>query len=735
MSNRRREFIEYIDSREPVEADIDISDKADRLTDIYDCDTYGLNAMRETLPSHCYKKIREVMQTGSALDPEIADMVANGMKEWAIKQGATHYCHWFLPLNGLAAEKHDSFISIFPGDDKVLLEFSGMQLIKGEPDASSFPSGGIRSTWEARGYTVWDATSPAFIRREKNGAILCIPTAFCSWTGEALDQKTPLLRSMEYVSNESIITLSSLFNEKHKRISPTLGIEQEFFLIDRKFYLARPDLVNCGRTLIGAKPPKGQEMEDHYFGTMNSRIISCIQEVEWKMWRLGMPLKTRHNEVAPGQYEVAPIFERANIAADHNMMLMDILKNVATKHGLVCLFHEKPFAGVNGSGKHNNWSLSTDGGSNLLEPGHTPSQNARFILFLTAIIRAVDIHADLLRASVAVPGNEHRLGANEAPPAIISIYLGSELDTVINNIINNTDIQAPGSDDMDLGVVGFPPLPKDSTDRNRTSPFAFTGNKFEFRAVGSSQVVNFPCIVLNTIVAESLRFIREEILREMKVSSRQTAFNKIIKDTLVQHARVVFNGDGYSGDWKELAKSRGLANLPSTPEALANINSEKNIKLFSESNILSPVELESRQEILFEIYNKSIKIEANSLYDLVSTLVLPACFAHQKNIAESVNSIMPFIQSQKSFCQPNHQYAHLSEVVESINLLIEANQKLLALIKQSKEFDSEHSLSTFLNQSVIPQMNEVRKFSDHLEGIVEDKSWPIPKYSEILFLR
>ncbi|EAL67734.1 glutamate-ammonia ligase [Dictyostelium discoideum AX4] len=735
MSNRRREFIEYIDSREPVEADIDISDKADRLTDIYDSDTYGLNAMRETLPSHCYKKIREVMQTGSALDPEIADMVANGMKEWAIKQGATHYCHWFLPLNGLAAEKHDSFISIFPGDDKVLLEFSGMQLIKGEPDASSFPSGGIRSTWEARGYTVWDATSPAFIRREKNGAILCIPTAFCSWTGEALDQKTPLLRSMEYVSNESIITLSSLFNEKHKRISPTLGIEQEFFLIDRKFYLARPDLVNCGRTLIGAKPPKGQEMEDHYFGTMNSRIISCIQEVEWKMWRLGMPLKTRHNEVAPGQYEVAPIFERANIAADHNMMLMDILKNVSTKHGLVCLFHEKPFAGVNGSGKHNNWSLSTDGGSNLLEPGHTPSQNARFILFLTAIIRAVDIHADLLRASVAVPGNEHRLGANEAPPAIISIYLGKELDTVINNIINNTDIQAPGSDDMDLGVVGFPPLPKDSTDRNRTSPFAFTGNKFEFRAVGSSQVVNFPCIVLNTIVAESLRFIREEILREMKVSSRQTAFNKIIKDTLIQHVRVVFNGDGYSGDWKELAKSRGLANLPSTPEALTNINSEKNIKLFSESNILSPVELESRQEILFEIYNKSIKIEANSLYDLVSTLVLPACFAHQKNIAESVNSIMPFIQSQKSFSQPNHQYSHLSEVVESVNLLIEANQKLLALIKQTKDFNSEHSLATFLNQSVIPQMNEVRKFSDHLEGIVEDKSWPVPKYSEILFLR
>ncbi|KAN0049993.1 hypothetical protein ACTA71_003091 [Dictyostelium dimigraforme] len=735
MSNRRREFIEYIDNREPVEADIDISDKADRLTDIYDCDTYGLNAMRETLPSHCYKKIREVMQTGSALDPEIADMVANGMKEWAIKQGATHYCHWFLPLNGLAAEKHDSFISIFPGDDKVLLEFSGMQLIKGEPDASSFPSGGIRSTWEARGYTVWDATSPAFIRREKNGAILCIPTAFCSWTGEALDQKTPLLRSMEYVSNESIITLQTLFTEKHKRITPTLGIEQEFFLIDRKFYLARPDLVNCGRTLIGAKPPKGQEMEDHYFGTMNSRIISCIQEVEWKMWRLGMPLKTRHNEVAPGQYEVAPIFERANIAADHNMMLMDILKNVATKHGLVCLFHEKPFAGVNGSGKHNNWSLSTDSGSNLLEPGHTPSQNARFILFLTAIIRAVDIHADLLRASVAVPGNEHRLGANEAPPAIISIYLGSELDTVINNIINNTDIRAPGSDDMDLGVVGFPPLPKDSTDRNRTSPFAFTGNKFEFRAVGSSQVVNFPCIVLNTIVAESLRFIREEICGEMKVSSKQLAFNKVIRDTLVKHVRVVFNGDGYSGDWKELAKTRGLANLPSTPEALANINSEKNIKLFSESNILSPVELESRQEILFEIYNKSIKIEANSLYDLVSTLVLPACFAHQKNIAESVNSIMPFIQSQKSFCQPNHQYAHLSEVVESINFLIEANQKLLALIKQTKEFDSEHSLSTFLNQSVIPQMNEVRKYSDHLEGIVEDKSWPIPKYSEILFLR
>ncbi|EGC38158.1 glutamate-ammonia ligase [Dictyostelium purpureum] len=735
MSNRRREIIEYIDKREPVEAGGEVSDQADRLTSIYDSDTYGLNAMRETLPSHCYKKIREVMATGSTLDPQIADMVANGMKEWAIKQGATHYCHWFLPLNGLAAEKHDAFVSIFPGEEKLLLEFSGMQLIKGEPDASSFPSGGIRSTWEARGYTVWDATSPAFIRREKNGAVLCIPTAFCSWTGEALDQKTPLLRSMEYVSNESLITLNLLFNETHKRVFPTLGIEQEFFLIDRKFYLARPDLVNCGRTLIGARPPKGQEMEDHYFGTMNSRIISCIQEVEWKMWRLGMPLKTRHNEVAPGQYEVAPIFERANVAADHNMMLMDILKSVATKHGLVCLFHEKPFAGVNGSGKHNNWSLSTDGGSNLLDPGHTPSQNARFILFLTAIIRAVDIHADLLRASVAVPGNEHRLGANEAPPAIISIYLGKELDTVVNNIINSTDIQAPTSDDMNLGVSGFPPLPKDSTDRNRTSPFAFTGNKFEFRAVGSSQVVNFPCIVLNTIVAESLKYIRDSILSEMKNTNRQTAFNKVIKETLSAHNRVIFNGDGYSDEWKDIAKSRGLQNLPTTPEALVNINSEKNIKLFKESSILSPVELESRQEILFEIYNKSIKIEANSLYDIISTLVLPSCFQYQKSVADSLNSIMPFLQSQKSFCQPNAQFSLLSELVEAINNLTESNQKLLNLIKQSKETKSEHELSFFLNQTIIPAMNDVRKYSDHLETIIDDSIWPIPKYSEMLFLR
>nr|ANT82574.1 glutamine synthetase [Coremiostelium polycephalum] len=736
MSNpRRSELIELIDSRKPVS--MGTGDRAEDLTNLYDSETYGLNAMRETLPSHCYKKIREVIATGKPLDSTIADMVANGMKEWALKKGATHYTHWFLPLNGLAAEKHDAFINIFPGDDRLLLEFSGMQLIKGEPDASSFPSGGIRSTWEARGYTVWDATSPAFIRRDENGACLCIPTAFCSWTGEALDQKTPLLRSMEVVSEESLAVLSSIFNERYTKVFPTLGIEQEFFLIDRKFYLSRPDLINCGRTLIGAKPPKGQEMEDHYFGTMNARIVACIQEVEWRLWKLGMPLKTRHNEVAPGQYEVAPIFERANVASDHNMILMDILKSTAVKHGLECLLHEKPFAGVNGSGKHNNWSLATDTGINLLEPGSTPSQNARFILFLTAIIRAVDIHSDLLRASVAIPGNEHRLGANEAPPAIISIYLGQELNIVVSDIINSTHTETNGNGDDDhmyLGVKAFPPLPKDSTDRNRTSPFAFTGNKFEFRAVGSSQAVAFPCIILNTIVAESLKYIREEIQMERSKSSK-SAFNTVIKRVLQAHHRVIFNGDGYGQEWRDTAKERGLLNLRSTPEALAPLNSDKNVKLFETSKILSPVELVSRQHVLYEIYNKTLSIEAKSLYDLIQTQVLPSSFKHQKNIAESLNSIMPFVQSQKTFTQPSAQMAHLSDVVDTINHLADVNSKLLGHIKHTKTIASHSEAAYYLNQTVIPVMNEVRRYSDHLETIVEDSLWPIPKYSEILFLR
>nr|ANT82572.1 glutamine synthetase [Cavenderia deminutiva] len=746
-TTRRARLINEIDARAPVT--FNNSDTAEKLTEIYDSDTYGLNAMRETLPSHCYKKIREVIAAGRPLDPAIADMVANGMKEWALKKGATHYTHWFQPLNGLAAEKHDAFVSIFPGDDRLLLEFSGMQLIKGEPDASSFPSGGLRSTYEARGYTVWDATSPAFIKREVNGAVLCIPTAFCSWTGEALDQKTPLLRSMDRVSDEAVAVLNSIFNEKCNKVFPTLGIEQEFFLIDRHFYLSRPDLISCGRTLIGAKPPKGQEMEDHYFGTMNARIVACIHDVEWHMWKLGMPLKTRHNEVAPGQYEVAPIFERANVASDHNMILMDVLKATAIKHDLICLLHEKPFAGVNGSGKHNNYSLATDTGLNLLDPGHTPSQNARFILFLTAIIRAVDLHADLLRASVANPGNEHRLGANEAPPAIISIYLGQELDKVVRDIIDSpvangvadanttaSQVKSPGSSNLKLGVDGFPPLPKDSTDRNRTSPFAFTGNKFEFRAVGSSQVVAFPCIILNTIIAESLAFIRREI--DLVVNggvSTQVALHTVIKRTLERHQRVVFNGDGYGQEWRDTAAQRGLLNLRSTPEALSLLNSTKNVQLFESSKILSALELTSRQHILYEHYCKSITIEAKSLADMVATSVIPACMRHQKNVSESLNALMPFVQGQSGFKLPAAQIAMLGGIVESTNALIEQNNKLASVIKHSKSIEHENDKAIYLCNTVIPVMNEVRKHSDHLESIVEDSIWPLPKYSEMLFLR
>nr|ANT82573.1 glutamine synthetase [Synstelium polycarpum] len=737
-NSRKSKLVHDIDQRTPVS--MGTGETAEMLTSIYDSDTYGLNAMRETLPSHCYKKIREVIATGQPLDPAIADMVANGMKEWALKKGATHYTHWFQPLNGLAAEKHDSFLSIFPGDDRVLLEFSGMQLIKGEPDASSFPSGGLRSTWEARGYTVWDATSPAFIRKEQNGSVLCIPTAFCSWTGEALDQKTPLLRSMEKVSEESINVLSTIFKENYKRVFPTLGIEQ-VCIINHPNNRSYHHLINCGRTLIGAKPPKGQEMEDHYFGTMNDRICACIQEVEWRCWKLGMPLKTRHNEVAPGQYEIAPIFERANVASDHNMLLMDVLKAVAVKHGLVCLLHEKPFAGVNGSGKHNNYSLATNTGVNLLEPGHTPSQNARFILFLSAIIRAVDIHADLLRASVANPGNEHRLGANEAPPAIISIYLGQELDKVVRDIINSAPTNGEPSngtdrDNMNLGVGAFPPLPKDSTDRNRTSPFAFTGNKFEFRAVGSSQVVAFPCIILNTIIAESLAFIRTEIERERATAaSPAAAFNTVVKALLSKHQRVIFNGDGYGQEWREIAESRGLANLPSTPEALALLNSEKNIKLFESSGILSPLELTSRQHILYEIYAKSISIEAKSLYDIISTSILPAAFKYQREMSDSLNSIMPFIASQKGAQQPTAQITLLSDIITSINNLVEQNTKLHAVIKQAKAISGDKEHAFFLCQTVLPVMSEVRKVSDHLETVVDDNLWPMPKYAEILFLR
>jgi glutamine synthetase len=728
----RRKAVELINTREPVAKEE--KEEANNLADAYESDAYGIQAMQHTLPSHCFKKLRDVIHSGKNLDPDLAEMVANGMKEWALNKGATHYTHWFQPMTGAAAEKHDSFINILPGDDKVLLEFSDIQLIKGEPDASSFPSGGLRSTWEARGYTVWDATSPAFIWKGKNGSVMSIPTAFCSWTGEALDQKTPLLRSMEALSYEAV-QLLEMIGEKCNKVFPTLGIEQEFFLIDRGFYVARPDIVTTGRTLIGAKPPKGQEMEDHYFATMNQRIMACLQEVEWKMWKLGMPLKTRHNEVAPAQYEMAPIFERTNVASDHNIVLMETLRTTATRHNLVCLLHEKPFAGVNGSGKHNNWSMSTDTGKNLLEPGKTPLQNERFVLFLTAVIRAVDLHADLLRSSVANPGNDHRLGANEAPPAIISVYLGEQLDEVVKSLIGllnpNESPSKRRSLTMKLGLGTIPPLPRDATDRNRTSPFAFTGNKFEFRAVGSSQSVSYPNLILNTIIADSIRYLRTEIKTTMEKDgiSFNDAVQTVVQKTLKQHYRVVFNGDGYSQEWRDEAKRRGLPNIPSTAEALRALSEEKNLELFESLGVLTRAELKSRQHILFENYNKTIHIEAKSLISIAQTSILPAAMSYQKRVADIITSI----QQADPKAQVNNQKAHLSEVVGEVEGLINAVASLKKSLSEYPEDDAEQA--TYLYNEVCSKMGDVRAHCDKLETIVDDDLWPLPKYSEMLFLR
>lgn len=719
-----------IETRKPVISEESAADKAEDIAKLYESDCYGIQAMRETLPPPVFKKIREVVSGNKDLDSEIAEMVANGMKEWALKKGATHYTHWFQPLTGSAAEKHDSFISILPGEERLLIEFSDEQLIKGEPDASSFPSGGLRSTWEARGYTVWDATSPAFIWKGANGSIMSIPTAFCSWTGEALDMKTPLLRSMDVLSKESVLLLN-MMGEKCSRVFPTLGIEQEFFMIDRAFYHARPDLVATGRTLLGAKPSKGQELEDHYFATMNQRIMACMQEVEWKMWKLGMPIKTRHNEVAPAQYEFAPIFERSNVAGDHNMLLMEVLRTTAVRHNFVALLHEKPFAGVNGSGKHNNWSVSTDTGKNLLNPGDTPQQNARFILFLTAIIRAVDIHADLLRCSVANPGNDHRLGANEAPPAVISIYLGEQLDEVVNRVMNQTTNEDLNSNpsSMELGTNKLPPLPRDATDRNRTSPFAFTGNKFEFRAVGSSQAVAFPNIVMNSIVAESLRFLRTEIAA---VVAKGVDFNKamqqIARDTLKKHYRVVFNGDGYSEEWLAEAARRGLPNYHSTSEALGTLSHEKNVKLFESLNVMSKVELISRQHVMYENYNKTMMIEARCLANIVTTSVVPAVLKYQTTIAASVASVAAALGEAST-----PQKALLKQVSSELDALIVKTKDLKELLTKLPHDQAEEA--AYLHTIVTKGMQEVRQHADELELICDNEIWPLPKYAEILFLR
>ena len=683
--------------------------------DNYGEDVFNAKAIREYLPKKSAEKLLNTINNRAELDPEIAADVAHGMKQWAIERGATHFTHWFQPLTGSTAEKHDSFLEIEDGN--AIFAFSAKNLIVGEPDASSFPSGGLRRTFEARGYTAWDPTSPAFIKRHANGATLCIPTAFCSYTGEALDKKTPLLRSIQCLST-STQRLMKCFGLEEEKVTVTLGAEQEYFLIDKKFYLHRPDLLQTGRTLFGATPPKHQQLEDHYFGSIHQRVLNFMNEVEHELWRLGVPAKTRHNEVAPAQFELAPMFEDLNLAVDHNMLIMDTLRLVADRHGFVCLLHEKPFAGVNGSGKHNNWSINY-GSTNLLNPGNNPQQNAVFLTVLSGIIRAVDTHADMLRATVAHAGNDHRLGANEAPPAIISIYLGDQLNEVIENIEKGENSAKHKAGVMQIGVDTLPPLPKDATDRNRTSPFAFTGNKFEFRAPGSSQSCSGPMTVLNTIVADSFDFIAEKL---EKYVGNEEAFNNalqdVLKDIIKTHKRVIFNGDGYTEEWKKEAESRGLPNAVTTMDALRFLVNEKNINLFGKYGVYSKKELESRFEVFLEEYHRKIRIEGEIALNIVRNNILPAVIEEFKTELSAVKSATD---------------AGITVGVDALKRNVELLGKGLESLTEKTE-KMEKAVKG-LHEEILEAMSELREVVDSLEKVVSDTLWPLPKYREMLFIK
>jgi glutamine synthetase len=695
---------------------------------LFGTNVFSDDVMRARLPENVYKAIRETIRRGAPLDHSVADVVATAMKEWAMERGATHFTHWFLPMTGLTAEKHDSFLVPTDGGG-AMAEFSGKELIKGEPDASSFPSGGIRATFEARGYTAWDPTSPAYILENPNGTTLCIPTAFCSWTGEALDKKTPLLRSMEALSKQAIRVLR-LFGSSASRVFTTAGPEQEYFLIDKNFYFHRPDLLNAGRTLFGAKPPKGQEMEDHYFGAIPERVLACMLETELELYKLGVPVKTRHNEVSPAQYEIAPIFENANIATDHNMLVMETMKRVADRYGLQLLLHEKPFAGVNGSGKHLNWSMSDDHGNNLLKPGETPHDNAQFLLFLVAVIKAVHKHADLLRVSVAHAGNDHRLGANEAPPAIISIFLGSMLQDIVEQIEAGGAKSAKSGGELKIGVSVLPTLPRDPGDRNRTSPFAFTGNKFEFRAVGSAQSIAGPIVVLNTIVAEILDEFATQL--EAAVAARKdlnTEIQKILQAAIKETKAVLFNGDNYTEAWHKEAEQRGLPNRKNTLDSLPDLISPKSVGLFTKYGVLSERELHSRYEIFLEGYHKTINIESQLTIQIAQRQILPAALRYQAEVAASLANL-----KSTGMAVPKTQTAHLDELVKAIEELQTSVDRLSEAVDEPTKGDSlDHAKHS--RDVVIPAMNAVRGAGDHLETLVADDLWPLPTYQEMLFIK
>jgi len=694
---------------------------------LFGANTFGLAEMRARLPKQVYKAIRNTVEHGQPIDPSVADAVALAMKEWATEKGASHFTHWFQPLTGSTAEKHDSFITPNAGGG-AMAEFSGKELIQGEPDASSFPSGGLRATFEARGYTAWDPTSPAFIVDSPAGCYLAIPTAFASWTGEALDTKIPLLRSISALDVQARRALK-LFGVDEPAVMATCGPEQEFFLIDQEFYYRRPDLISSGRTLFGAQPPRGQELEDHYFGSIPDRVLAFMVEVEKELYRLGVPVKTRHNEVAPGQFEMAPIYENANIAADHQQLMMITLRRVARKHGLACLLHEKPFAGVNGSGKHLNWSLGTSS-ANLLEPGETPHDNMQFLFFCTAVLRAVDRHQDLIRAAVAFAGNDHRLGANEAPPAIISVFLGDQLTDVFEQLErsgNATESKSSGL--MGLGTPVLPHIPQHAGDRNRTSPFAFTGNKFEFRALGSSQSVSFPATVLNTIMAESLDELSTQLEAELaKGTPFEDALRALIATEIRRVKRIVFNGDGYSEDWHREAESRGLLNFRTSLDALEQMANEKNKALFAKYAILTEREMESRHEVALDQYFKTVNIEGETTADVASTMLLPAAVRY-------LNDLLAAADRSKTL---GVKSAGLTRTVEKVVALVdELTAALDALIAQNEELggDSVHSKSYHMRDNVIPAMNAVRAAADKLEKVVPDDYWPLPTYRDMLFVK
>jgi glutamine synthetase len=690
--------------------------------------------MRTLLPKNVYKALVRCLDFGEALDPSMADVVANAMKDWAIARGATHFTHWFMPMTGLTAEKHDSFLASAAEDGTALLEFPGKLLVQGEPDASSFPSGGIRSTFEARGYTGWDPTSPAFLMDSVNGKTLCIPTVFCSFSGHALDKKTPLLRSLEAVNKQAVRLLHLLGNTSAKRVTCTVGPEQEYFLIDEAFYLARPDLINAGRCLFGAKPPKGQEMEDHYWGSIKERVLAFMMDAENELYKLGVPVKTRHNEVAPAQFEVAPVFESSNVACDHNMLLMEVFKKTAVKYGLRALFHEKPFTGINGSGKHNNWSLADDQGNNLLEPGSTPHENTQFLVVLTAVIRAVNKHAKALRASIAFAGNDHRLGANEAPPAIISIFLGEKLLEVVQGLIEGkADQGKAGKSVIQFGVSTLPQLPRDDSDRNRTSPFAFTGNKFEFRAVGSSQSIAWPNTVLNTMVAESLDHMANEIEKLTKSGTPiLEAAQKVTRQVLTENQRVLFNGDNYSKEWHDEAERRGLPNLKNTIEALPPLVDKETKELFAKYNVLLEDELVSRYNIMLEGYCKTINIESLLTASIATSMILPAALEYQNRLATTL------VQTKAAIGGINltTQEGMLRELVNKVTQLKTSLEILESLMHGSKEEEETDPFAhaKFYEQKVIPAMNDVRHAADDLEAIVDDSLWPLPKFREMLYI-